>query len=479
MNGSADRTGVLWAALAAAATAVIGGIAIHLWLRAEPPLEFDLRLPGPDAGSVASAAAAVNIEGRFESFDGAPSGVTSAWPRFRGPAFDGISRETVPLADAWPSNGPPVLWSLDLGDGHAGPAVRHGRVYLLDYDESRRADVLRCFSFDNGRELWRRGYEVEIKRNHGISRTVPAVSERHVVSIGPRCHVLCVDALTGEFRWGIDMVREYGAKEPLWYTAQCPLLDGETAILAPCGSLLMMAVDAATGRVLWQTPNPEGWAMSHASIMPMEFGGRRMYVYPAIGGIAAVAADGPDAGALLWSTAEWKATVQAPSVVPLPGGRLLVTAGYGAGSAMFRLIPDGPRFRVELVWRAEKNVFASEQQTPIFYRDHVFSVLPNDAGAHRRQLICYHPDGRRAWLSGAERRFGLGPLLVADDRLVVLDDEGTLTMVRATPDRYEELARATVLPGARDSWGPMAIADGRLLVRESKKLICLDLRKQP
>ena len=349
---------------------------------------------------------------------------------------------------------------------------------MLDYDETKRADALRCFSLDTGTELWRRGYLVEIKRNHGISRTVPAVGERHVVTIGPRCHVLCADAITGEFRWGTDLVRDHGAKEPLWYTAQCSLLNGSTVVLAPAGQALMLGVDVDTGRILWETPNPDGWAMSHSSVVPMEFEGRRMYVYVALGGLVGVAADGADAGRILWRTANWKVSVQAPSPLPLPGGRLLIAAGYGAGSALFQLRAEGGHLRAELVWRADKTVFGSEQQTPIHYPTHLFAVMPNDAGALRRRLVCHHPDGRAVWASPPERRFGLGPLIVGDDKLFVLDDEGTLTMVRATARSYEELGRATVLPNARDSWGPMALVAGRLLVRESERMVCLDLRDQ-
>ena len=475
---NAGRSSHALAVSAATAVLAAGGFAVVRWLAADPGIPLSERIPTADPGAAAAVTAAVDLKGQFKSFQGTPSAVTSSWPRFRGSGFDNISKEDVPLAETWPPGGPPVLWSLDLGDGHAGPAVRHGRVYVLDYDEKARADALRCFSLDNGHELWRRSYTVDIKRNHGISRTVPAVSEKHVVSLGPRCHVLCLDALSGDFRWGLDLVREYGTKEPLWYTAQCPLLDGETAILAPGGKALMVAVDATTGRVLWQTPNPDDWEMSHASIVPMEFGGRRMFVYPAIGGVVGVAADGPDAGTVLWTSTDWKNSVTAPSPVILPEGRIFLTAGYGGGSILLQLKPDGARFTAGVLWRVEKTVLGCEQQTPIFTRDHLYTVMPNDAGGLKRQLACYHPRGQSVWSSGPEHRFGLGPFLVAGDRFLVLDDEGTLTMARVSSERYEEMARAEVLPKGRDAWGPMALVDGRLLARESKRMVCLDLRKR-
>ena len=118
------------------------------------------------------------------------------WPRFRGADFDNISKDTTPLAETWDTSGPPIVWRTTLGEGYAGPAVHNGRVYLLDYNERKKADVLRCFSLSSGKELWRRWYYVELKRNHGYSRTIPAVTDKYLVTIGPRSHVMCLDPVT-------------------------------------------------------------------------------------------------------------------------------------------------------------------------------------------------------------------------------------------------------------------------------------------
>src|SRR5690606_13956545 len=135
-------------------------------------------------------------------------------------------RETVPLVRPTGSWQPPVLWSAELGEGHAGAAVAGGRVYVLDYDERRQADALRCFSLEDGREIWRRFYTVRLKRNHGISRTVPAVSGNYVVTLGPGCHLMACDARSGNLLWGLDLVEHFRTEVPLWYTGQCPLIDG-------------------------------------------------------------------------------------------------------------------------------------------------------------------------------------------------------------------------------------------------------------
>ncbi|HNU60471.1 MAG TPA: PQQ-binding-like beta-propeller repeat protein, partial [Aquaticitalea sp.] len=133
-----------------------------------------------------------------------------------------------------------------------------------------------CLSLDDGAEIWNYAYPVKIKRNHGMSRTVPAVTEKHIVTLGPKCHVHCLDPVTGQFYWMIDLVKEYQTVVPPWYAGQCPLIDGERVILAPGGSALLIAVDGASGKVLWQTPNPDKWDMTHSSIIPMTFQNKKV-----------------------------------------------------------------------------------------------------------------------------------------------------------------------------------------------------------
>jgi outer membrane protein assembly factor BamB len=128
------------------------------------------------------------------------------------------------------------------------------------------------------------------------------------------------------------------------------------------------------------------------------------------------------------------------------------------------------------LFRLEKTIFSCEQHTPVLYEGHLFAVLPKDAAELRAQFACLNPDGKLVWSSGKTERFGLGPFLFADGKVFILNDNGELTLIRASVRSYERLARARVLHG-RDAWAPMALVDGRLLLRDSEQLICLDVRK--
>ncbi len=460
--------------------ALVGLVLLGWWLLHNPVAGFSESIPGMDNRPefLASELADVDIGSVFAAFEGTPSQVPGAWPRFRGVDFDNISKENVRLADNWRESGPNILWSIDLGEGHAGPVVSEGRVYVLDYNEEERADILRCFSLDDGREIWQRGYPLFIKRNHGMSRTIPAVSGEYVVALGPKCHVMCVDADTGDFRWGIDLVKDFGAEVPLWYTGQCPLIEDNIAIFGVGGSSILLGVDCATGDVVWQTPNPNEWKMSHSSVLPFRILGKKMYVYCALGGIVGVSAEGENIGQVLFESTLWNHNVIAPSPIHLGDDRIFVTAGYGSGSAMLRLKPENDSFSVESLQTIKPDQgIASEQQTPLFYQGHLFSILPKDAGPLRNQFVCCHPDDLSTfvWSSGKTNRFGLGPYLIADDKIFILSDDGVLTVLRTSTTEYIQLTQAKVLEGV-DAWGPMALVNGRLLARDSHRLVCIDIR---
>ena len=205
-----------------------------------------------------------------------------------------------------------------------------------------------------------------------------------------------------------------------------------------------------------------------------------MYVYAGVGGICGVSAEGADRGQVLWKTNEFAPSVVAPSPLILGNGKILITAGYGAGSMLFQLVKSAAGLDVKVLQKYRPvDGLASEQQTPVLMNGYIFSIQPKDAGGSRNQLICCKADDCKKilWTSGKTDRFGLGPYIVADGKFFILNDDGTLTIAKATTSGWVQLDKAKVIDG-QDSWGPIAIADGYLLMRDSKKMVCIDIRKQ-
>jgi len=462
--------------------AIIGLVLMYVWLSADAaidltertPIDHGIQQPSSDENDV-------ELRGEFVQFDGVPADLPGAWPRFRGPNLDAISSdENVTLARTWPTNGPKVLWAIDVGEGYAGAAVLAGRVYVLDYDREKQADAIRCLSLDDGKEIWRYSYSVKVKRNHGMSRTVPAVTDKYIVTLGPKCHVTCLDSVTGQFHWMLDLVKDFKAKVPPWYAGQCPLIDpvrdstekisngvdDDKAIIAVGGESLMMAVDCQTGEVVWQSPNPKRWVMTHSSVVPVEFAGRRMYVYCASGGVVGISAED---GSILWEYPEWKIRIaNVPTPVVAGDGLIFLSGGYNAGSMMLKLTQENGTISAQPVFRLEPEVFGSEQHTPIFYNGYIYGIRPD------KQLTCLDLDGNVVWTSTSTHTFGLGPYTIANGLIYVMNDSGLLTLAEATPRGYVQLTQARVLEGP-DAWGAMAIASGRLILRDMNRMICIDV----
>lgn len=443
---------------------------LAFWFLQKTGKPLDLRIPGTDRAPGAETGPTNNpvLAGKVTSGDGLPADLPGAWPGFRGPQGSGMSPETNRLARSWPNAGPRELWGVDVGEGYAGPSVLNGRVYLMDYDREKKQDALRCFSLADGREIWRFAYPVSVKRNHGMSRTIPTVTEKTVVAMGPKCHVAAVSATTGELKWALDLVRDYEYTVPQWYAGQCPLIEGDRVILAPGGpAALMIALDLETGKELWRTANPREWKMTHSSIVPMEVLGERIYVYCAHAGVVGVSAKN---GALLWETTDWKISIATvPTPVLVGRNRMFLSGGYNAGSLMLEVTKTGDKFAAKTVFRLGPEVFGATQQTPMLHEDHLYGARADG------KFVCLNLEGKVVWASDAGQQFGLGSYLAADGLIYAVNDSGLLRLIELTPEKYRLLAQAQILKG-RESWAPMAIVGSRLLVRDLTRMVCLEAK---
>ncbi len=475
-------------AVSFAAVLLCGSVAVTGWLMIEPAYDVSVRAPGGTRpAGVSGADLPESIEGTVHHTGRTPPDIRANWPGFRGPYRDGVSDDMTILAPNWPAGGPKKLWTREVGEGYAGCAVIGGRVFFQDYDSAKRREMVRCISLEDGNDIWSFAYKLRVKRYHGYTRTVPAANDDLVVTFGVKCHVTSLDSNTGELLWAKSLVHEYGSRVPQWYAGQCPLLDGENVILAPCGNVtegedangqpvargkdvLMTALNAKTGEVVWEVPNTRRWQMTHGSIARMELDDyTKMYVYAASGGVLAVGENGE----LLWETPDWKVPMaNVPMPVPVPGNRLFLSGGYGAGCMMLQIVKEGDRYVPKELWRRPATVFGSQQQTPIHYKNHLFGIRPD------QQFVCLSLRGEVVWSSGRGERYGKdgGAYLIADNKIFALDDDGVMTLMEATPKGYRKLDRAEVFPKLH-SWAPMALTAGRLLARDETLLACFDVAK--
>jgi len=392
------------------------------------------------------------------------------WPQWRGPGRDNMSTETG-LLRAWPEGGPEILWKTPVAEGYAGAAIKGDRLYINDYDAEKKAHWVRAISMADGKDIWGWSYPVTIRPNHGITRTVPAVGATLVFSLDPKAQLHALDAATGKLVWQKNLIAEYKATIPGWYVGQNPLLDGTRIVVATGGAALIVAFDQATGKEIWRTPNPHGDPMSHASVMPATIGGVKQYLYLTMNAVVGV--DASD-GKLLW-TSPFAAKIAAPvSPLAIGDGRVFVTSGYDAGSAMYQVEKSANGFAAKKLYELTAMQFNSEVHTPVLFENHLFAVGSKSRG----RFTCLSLDGQVVWQSplgttADARTFELGGFVFADGMFFILDGRsGVLRLVEANTKEYKELASVQLLEGG-DVWGPPALANGRLIIRDMSQMLCL------
>ena len=459
-------------------TALLYTGAILFWHFYTPNLNIAIQNPGADNRPEGNARKTddVHIGEFFMRYAESTPTLKGEWNCFRGSDYNNIVRTNTAFDF---SSDFQIVWKVETGEGYAAPVICNGLVYLLDYDEKLKSDALRCFDLETGTELWRRWYRVPMKRNHGFSRTAPAVNDKYVLTIGPTAHIMCCNPVSGELKWSLDMQKQFETEVPFWYSGQCPRIENNQLIVAPAGKEVLMAgLDCETGEIVWQTPNVPEYKMSHASIMPMTVLGKKTYVYAGIGGVCGVSAETNDIGKLLWNVNTWQPSVIAPSPMQLSSDKILLTAGYGAGGAVLQIKHTNGVFATTITEKYKPNEgLSSEQQTPILYNNMVITIPPKDGGEIRGKLVAYSPTNIHTpiWESEPNERFGLGPYMIIENHLFALKEDGELYVYRIQQQGLSFVKKQRIMEGT-DAWAPMAYADGYLLLRDANGVYCLKIK---
>jgi outer membrane protein assembly factor BamB len=179
----------------------------------------------------------------------------------------------------------------------------------------------------------------------------------------------------------------------------------------------------------------------------------------------------PATGRVLWNYHGWQNPIPVPQPVDAGNGRLLITGGYNAGTVMIKVQKkaDGGYDVAEVFRNAE---VGSHTQPPIFFKDHFYS---HDTVNERNDgLLAMGLDGQVKWKTDTQPAFVRGGSILADGLMLVSDGSTKLYLVEPDPAAFKPLASAEILE-AGDNWAPLALADGKLLVRGQKQMKCLQV----
>jgi outer membrane protein assembly factor BamB len=397
------------------------------------------------------------------------------WPQWRGPARDGVCRETG-LARSWPAGGPPLLWKFDgAGVGYSGPAIVGDRLYALGADDA--AEFLFALDVKSGRRLWstRIGPRTENPWGDG-PRSTPTVDGDTVYALGGAGVLAAVAAADGRLLRTRDLRKDLEGELQTgfgidWGYCESPLVDGDRIIVCPGGAKgAMVALDKHTGNVVWRCTAAVG-VQTYSSTMPITVGGVRQYVQVLGNGVVGVAAAD---GRLLW---HHKIAFGLGVHVPTPvvhGDSVYVTTGYVIGCTRLKLSADGKAVRAEPAYSNKE--MTNHHGGVVLLDGHVYGYSDN------RGWVCQEfAAGRTVW---AEKdKLGKGSIAAADGRLYVLTERGGhVGLLAASPAGYVEHGRFTLpkLSGQRKPrggvWTHPVIAGGRLYLRDQELLYCFDVR---
>jgi outer membrane protein assembly factor BamB len=401
------------------------------------------------------------------------------WPGYFGPKRDSTSTEKGILR-TWPKEGPKVLWTAPIGIGYGGPVVSGGKVYLLDRDD-KVGDNLRVFDLASGKELWNFAYESAGTFNHPGSRTAPIVDGNIVYICGPQGELHAINTSTHKAVWTKNFWKDFGGGSlPMWVLTQNPLVYGKFLIVAPqTPKTSVVAYDKLTGELKWQSPVLSG-AAGYVSPSLVKVGKEdHLVMITAAQGRGRSASGGsvngidPLTGKLLWTYSNWQCAIPVPHAVDAGEGRMLVTGGYSAGAAMIKVEKkaDGSYGVTELFKTGE---FGAHTQPPILYKDNFYGAFT--VNERSDGLVCLGMDGKVKWKTSDNPLFNKGGAILVDDLLLSVDGNKMLYLIDPNPAGFKVLASAELLDQG-ENWAPIALADGKLLIRDQKNLKCVAVSK--
>jgi outer membrane protein assembly factor BamB len=417
------------------------------------------------------------------------------WPQYLGPNRNSTSDQKG-LLRSWPEKGPEVLWTVAVGKGFGGPVVKDSKVYLLDRDD-KVGDNLRCFDLSNGKELWNFAYDAPGRVMFPGSRSVPIVEGNYVYSCGHNGDVYCIDINTHKPVWNKNIWTDFGGNRlPIWAITQCPLIYGDLLIiLSQAPEAGVVAYNKLTGDVAWKTPNLVNESYASPSIVKIDgkdhivmvisstnpFGNRG--APQTLGNVVGIE---PLTGKILWEYKQWKCHISVPSAVDAGDNKVLVVGGYELGATMIKVEKkaDGSYGTTELFTTEE---FGDQTKPPILHNGYFYAQFGTNS--RRDGLTCMSMDGKIMWKTKRDPDFNKGSMILADGLILATDGAKTLYLIELDPSGFKPLASADLLAeagtdsegiaarvgGRTQNWAPIALSDGKLLIRDQSRLMCVNV----
>jgi outer membrane protein assembly factor BamB len=388
------------------------------------------------------------------------------WPQWGGPRRN-FTSEARELAASWPAAGPKQLWSRPLGDGYSGIAVAAGKLYTM-YREGGASgkDVVVALDAATGKALWEvrndAPHNSAMKMENGPGpHATPLVLGNRVYTVGVMGVLQCLDTQTGKRLWSHDLYAEYSAPVRGRGYSSSPMAYKGTIILPVGGpGQTLMAWNQDDGKLVWRGGDVD-WGPSSPMIIDVD--GQEQVV-----GANEVAGFDARNGRLLW-THPHKTQYGLNIVTPVwgEGNILLISSAYNGGTRALRLTRAADKTAVQELWF--NNRMRVHFGTIIRIGDYAYGSS-GDFGPGFLAAINVKT-GEIAW---QDRSFAKANFVLADGKLVIVDEDGNVGLATVSPAGMKVLAKAPLLQ--HNAWTVPSLAGTRLYVRDRKSILALDLK---
>lgn len=392
-----------------------------------------------------------------------PSGSAADWPGILGPNRDGHSTETG-LNWNWPQDGPPRLWSQNVGAGFAGVSVAGGSVFLFHRVDDQ--EILVALDPLTGQQKWTNSAPTRYRDDFNFDpgpRCVPIVAGGRVFALGANGDLRAVDVKTGQKLWHRNILTDYRSAKGYFGVGATPIVLADRLLVNVGGKGAgIVAFDPATGKELWKATDDPG---SYSSPTTATIGGKSLAVFLTRTGLVGI---DPATGKVAFQH-HFRSRLDASvnGATPLVWkGNVFLTSSYGVGAALLDVTGTEP----EEIWANDRSI-ASQYNTPVRVGDYLYgSDGRADLGVARLRCV--------EWKTGAVKwtreNYGTAALLAVDGGLLAVTETGELVRFDADPNRYTERGRCQIL--SKPTRAIPALSDGLLFCRDEKKLVCVDLR---
>jgi outer membrane protein assembly factor BamB len=391
------------------------------------------------------------------------------WPRWRGPNGNGISMETDWNPNAL-SEGPKILWKTNVGIGHPNIAIKDNYLYTMGQQGGEI--IIYCLNADTGEEVWR--YSHEGRMGEYTTHQTPTVEGKYVYTLSSNGYVVCLKAKTGKVRWAKNIIEEYGVVKPNYGFAGSPVIECELVIITV--NLSGIALDKKTGEKVWVSEPCKRMALHSVHQSGSEYATPVMYNYKGKRSAAIFSAKGlvsvdVNTGEQQWLY-DWQPYVKVSVAEPIFfDNKVFISCAYMAGCELLDISGNEPR----VIWKNYnmRNHFS----TCVLIDGYLYGCDGRFNIPTSCTLTCVDTEtGNTTW----SKELGLVSLIAADDKLIVIQEKGTLYIVEASPTSYQEISSFEIPDQTIYAkwWTPPVLLRGKIYCRSSKgDLICIDVSK--